>query len=61
MFWNESGVHGGKGTLYKGEIEVCQVEPSCFYPDPNAFTLEDCDYIHIVGVEPASPSKSGIL
>ena len=48
MFWNESGVHGGKGTLYKGEIEVCQVEPSCFYPDPNAFTLEDCDYIHIV-------------
>ena len=30
MFWNESGVHGGKGTLYKGEIEVCQVEPSCF-------------------------------
>lgn len=41
-------VKGGKGGKYTGEIKVRQIDPANFYPDPNAFTLEDCEYIHLV-------------
>lgn len=45
-------VKGGKGGRYEGEIRIKQVDPASFYPDPNAFRLQDCEYIHIVRRRP---------
>ncbi|QWE49702.1 portal protein [Paenibacillus phage SV21] len=55
VYWNEdTPVRGGTGGLYEGEIEVREIDPACFYPDPNAFSLEDCEFIHIVERKPMS-------
>lgn len=52
MYWNEeqegrmgSTVKGDEGYMYEGEIEVKEIDPATFYPDPNAFSIEDCEYI----------------
>jgi hypothetical protein len=51
--WNENtGVRGGTNGLYEGEIELKEVDPASFFPDPNAFRLEDCEYVHIVQRKP---------
>lgn len=47
-------VKGGKGGKYQGEIKIKQIDPASFYPDPNAFRLEDCEFIHIVRRRPIS-------
>lgn len=47
-------VKGGKGGKYRGEIKIRQIDPASFYPDPNAFKLEDCEFIHIVRRRPIS-------
>lgn len=54
VYWEESKegrlgstVLGDEGFQYEGEIGIKQIEPSTFYPDPNAFRLEDCDFIII--------------
>jgi hypothetical protein len=61
MYWNEekegrmgTTIQGDEGFQYQGEIEVRQIEPSSFYPDPNAFTLEDCEYIIVRERRPLS-------
>lgn len=41
-------VKGGEGARYEGEIKCQQIDPANFFPDPNAFRLEDCEYIHLV-------------
>lgn len=41
-------VKGGEGARYEGEIKMRQIDPANFYPDPNAFRIEDCEYIHVV-------------
>jgi hypothetical protein len=41
-----------QGALYEGEIKVKEIDPSCFYPSPNAFSIDDCEYIHIVERKP---------
>lgn len=50
--WNEfhegkmgSTVLGDEGYQYEGEIELKEIEPASFYPDPNAFCIEDCEFI----------------
>jgi hypothetical protein len=40
-------VLGDEGYKFEGEIMVREVDVSSFYPDPTAFTLEDCQYIFI--------------
>lgn len=52
VYWNEkkegrmgTTVLGDDAYPYEGEIETRQIEPSSFYPDPSAFTIEDCQYI----------------
>jgi hypothetical protein len=54
VFWEETKegkmgttVLGDKGYRYEGEIGVREIDPAAFYPDPTAFTLEDCRYIGI--------------
>lgn len=47
-------VRGGEGARYEGEIRIRQIDPASFYPDPNAFRLEDCEFIHIVRRRPIS-------
>jgi uncharacterized protein (UPF0305 family) len=54
VFWNEnkegrmgSTVQGDKGYMFEGDIELREIDPANFFPDPSAFTLEDCRYIAI--------------
>ena len=44
--WDESVLGGTRGSLYEGEIVVKNIDPSCFYPDPRAHTLEDCEFMY---------------
>lgn len=41
-------VLGDPGYQYEGEIDVCEIDPAAFFPDPNAFTLQDCEFIAIM-------------
>lgn len=53
VYWDENtGVLGGTGGLYEGEIKVKQLDPASVYPDPTAFSIEDCQYIHVVERKP---------
>lgn len=59
VFWNENEegtmgttVLGDAGYHYEGEIKIKEVDPSSFYPDPTAFTIEDCQFIHVVERKP---------
>lgn len=61
MYWNEekegtmgTTVLGDEGFRYEGEIEVKQIEPSSFFPDPNAFSIDECEYIIIRERRPLS-------
>ncbi len=54
IYWNEltegrmgTTVLGDEGFQYTGEIGIKEIEPSTFYPDPNAFCIEECDFIII--------------
>src|SRR5690606_33953893 len=54
VYWNEaaegrlgSTVLGDEGFMYTGEIGIREIDPASFYPDPTAFTLEDCDFVII--------------
>lgn len=54
IFWDETAegkmgttVQGDEGFQYEGEIRIKEIEPSSFFPDANAFELEDCEYVII--------------
>lgn len=47
-------VKGGQGGKYEGELGIRQIDPGSFYPDPNAFRIQDCEFIHIVRRRPVS-------
>ena len=54
MYWDESAegrmgttILGDEGFQYEGEIRIKEIQPSTFYPDPNAFSIEDCEYIFV--------------
>lgn len=40
-------VMGGKGKRFRGTIVAEEINPANFFPDPNAFRLEDCRFVHI--------------
>jgi len=53
VYWDEyTGVRGGTNTEYEGEIRVVEIDPANFFPDPTAYRLEDCQYIHVVERKP---------
>lgn len=53
VYYDESdGVLGPEEKLYEGRIKAHQVDPASFYPDPNAFSLDECEYIHLVKRKP---------
>lgn len=59
LYYDESdGVQGPSESLYEGQIKAMQIDPANFYPDPNAFSLEDCEFVHIVKRKPLSFLKS---
>lgn len=65
IYWNEaaegrmgSTVLGDEGFMYTGEIGIREIDPASFYPDPTAFTLEDCDFVFIRERKPLSWVKS---
>jgi hypothetical protein len=43
-----STVQGDKGYQFEGDICIREIDPGLFFPDPDAFTLEDCRYIAII-------------
>jgi hypothetical protein len=47
LAWQENYIGGGTGAKFEGKIVARSVDPATFYPDPTAFTIEDCRYIHI--------------
>lgn len=54
VYWDESKegrmgttVLGDEGFQYEGEIGIKEIEPATFFPDPNAFRIQECDYIII--------------
>ena len=42
--WDENYIGGTRGHLYQGEILVQEIEPSTFFVDPKAYTLEEALY-----------------
>ena len=53
VYYEDDGeVKGGKGGRYQGEVKIRQIDPGSFYPDPNAFRIEDCEYIQVVRRRP---------
>lgn len=42
--WDEANIGGTRGSLYQGEILIKEVEPSTFFVDPTAFSLEEAMY-----------------
>jgi len=53
VYWDEhTGVLGGKDAYYEGEIRICEIDPANFFPDPTAYRLDDCQYIHVVEKKP---------
>lgn len=42
--WDEGHIGGTRGHLYQGEILVKEIEPSTFFVDPTAFSLEEALY-----------------
>lgn len=41
MGWDEGQITGTKGHLSRGEITILPIEPSTFFVDPRAFTIDD--------------------
>ncbi len=61
VYWNENKegrlgttVQGDEGYQFEGEICIREIDPSSVYPDPNAFSLEECEFIHVVERKPIS-------
>lgn len=53
VYWDENtGVMGTGEKKYEGEIRIKELDPSTFFPDPNAKCLEECQYIHVVEKKP---------
>jgi hypothetical protein len=49
LFWDENtGVMGGTGTRFEGQVKAREIDPAIFFPDPTAFCLDDCQYVHLV-------------
>lgn len=54
IYWDENKegrlgatVQGDEGFQYEGDMKIKEIEPASFYPDPNAFTIDDCRFIII--------------
>src|SRR5574342_411213 len=65
VYWDEfmegrmgSTVLGDPGYRFEGDIRLREIDPASFFPDPNAFTLEDCEYICIMERKPMSWVKN---
>jgi hypothetical protein len=55
VYWDEykegklgATVQGDPGFMYEGDICIREIDPACFFPDPSAFTLQDCRYVAIM-------------
>lgn len=65
VYWNETSegrmgttVLGDEGFHYTGEIGIRVIDPASFFPDPTAFTLEDCDFVFVRERKPLSWVKA---
>src|SRR5690606_19276420 len=59
VYWDEKAegrrgttIQGDPGYQYEGEIRIKSLDIASFYPDPDAFDIEDCRFIHIVERKP---------
>lgn len=48
VYWDENtGVLGGNGALYEGEIRVKEIDPMNFHIDPNAYRIQEAAWVHV--------------
>jgi hypothetical protein len=48
VYWDENtGVLGGTNAAYEGEIRMKEIDPMNFHVDPNAYRLEDAEWVHV--------------
>lgn len=54
VYWNETAegrmgttIQGDEGNYYTGEIGIRNISPANFFPDPTAFTIDDCNFVFI--------------
>ncbi|MER2141049.1 MAG: hypothetical protein ABS902_05350, partial [Priestia megaterium] len=59
VYWDENKegrlgmtVQGDEGFQFEGDVCMKEIEPVSFFPDPNAFRIEDCQFIHVVERKP---------
>lgn len=46
VYFDPNVIGGKKGKKYKGIIGVKEYDAANIFPDPNAYRLQDCNYIH---------------
>lgn len=54
VYYDEDFIGGKEGHRYEGKVNVRQIDPGIFYPDPTAHRLEDCQFVHLVERKPIS-------
>lgn len=48
VYWDEmTGVLGGRGANYEGEIKMKEIDLMNFHIDPQAYRIEDASWIHV--------------
>jgi hypothetical protein len=59
VYWDENKegrlgttIQGDEGYQFEGEIGIKEIDVSGFYPDPNAFSIEECEFIDVVERKP---------
>ncbi len=59
VFWDEAKegtmgttILGDEGYQFEGEIGIREIDPGSVYPDPAAFTIDECRYINVVERKP---------
>lgn len=51
-------IYGKKGKRYRGKIVTEVVDPINFYPDPHAYDVQKCRFIHVTSLVPVDEVKN---
>ena len=48
VYWDENtGVLGGTNAAYEGEIRIKEIDPMNFHVDPNAYSIQEAEWVHV--------------
>jgi len=54
VYWDATEVSTRPGMSYVGDVKVKMIDPANFFPDPNAYRLQDCQYVDVTELVPLS-------